>query len=357
MEKYPARFWKNFLNMCETEFNKVIVEHSVSGRNNVADIINSLKPEEPVRIVKTFHEAMDEMRSRRDVLFLGEQRGKFIRSCPCSCGVVSCNYSVIDIGINCLYNCSYCFLRTYADFKGMVAYVNVEKARDEVVEFIRGAGGKYRRIGTGEFTDSLVIDPVTGFSEGILDLFSDAPNVCLELKTKSIQGPHLQDRIRGMKNIVLAWSLNSEMVADREEEGCPSVSQRIRVAGDMASSGIPVAFHFDPLVFYPGWEKGYEKTLEHLFETVDASMIRWISLGALRFIPAHRDVMIKDADSRKIFWDEFITGKDGKLRYVKPVRVDMFRTMLSMIKTMTRARFPVYLCMEPKEVWRKVFSK
>lgn len=53
---------------------------------------------------------------------------------------------------------------------------------------------------------------------------------------------------------------------------------------------------------------------------------------------------------------ELIPAEDGKLRYVKPIRVEMYRSLLDAIEEFG-AGTRVYACMERPEVWRKAFGR
>jgi spore photoproduct lyase len=48
-------------------------------------------------------------------------------------------------------------------------------------------------------------------------------------------------------------------------------------------------------------------------------------------------------------------GEDGKLRYLKPVRVQMFKKLVSWLREWSEDLF-VYLCMEREDVWQEVFG-
>jgi len=52
---------------------------------------------------------------------------------------------------------------------------------------------------------------------------------------------------------------------------------------------------------------------------------------------------------------EQVLCPDGKMRYFQPLRVSMYRKMLSWIRSAAPIVF-VYLCMESKEVWEQVFG-
>ena len=116
-----------------------------------------------------------------------------------------------------------------------------------------------------------------------------------------------------------------------------------------------MGFHFDPLIRHAGWEDGYRQTVEAMFQAVPADKIAWISMGAFRHTPGLKEIIRRRHPESKITFEEFIPAGDGKMRYVRPLRVEMYRRMLELI----RARDPqaaVYMCMESPRVWREVFG-
>jgi len=111
------------------------------------------------------------------------------------------------------------------------------------------------------------------------------------------------------------------------------------------------------VIDYPGWEADYEKICADLFSQIPAERITWISLGCLRFMPSLKPIMQKRFPKSRLSLAEWITGMDGKMRYFKPKRIEIYRKMMKMIRTHSSDRVPtVYLTMESPEVWRRVFG-
>ena len=52
---------------------------------------------------------------------------------------------------------------------------------------------------------------------------------------------------------------------------------------------------------------------------------------------------------------ELVPGADGKMRYFKPLRTEMYVKMFAWIRRYT-ADTGLYLCMESQEIWHKVFG-
>ena len=49
---------------------------------------------------------------------------------------------------------------------------------------------------------------------------------------------------------------------------------------------------------------------------------------------------------------EFIQGLDGKFRYFKPVRIEMYKFMRKQIENWAGFNPGIYMCMESDEIWR-----
>ena len=54
--------------------------------------------------------------------------------------------------------------------------------------------------------------------------------------------------------------------------------------------------------------------------------------------------------------EEMVLGNDGKVRYPKPLRIDMYRHIYGMIKQKFGEEPFVYLCMERWDMWDKVLG-
>jgi spore photoproduct lyase len=211
------------------------------------------------------------------------------------------------------------------------------------------------RIGTGELGDSLVVDHLTGNSKALISYFKNKPNVIFELKTKTVNIENILDS-EPAPNIVISWSLNSSKMAESEEQGSPAPEERLHAAQRVVDKGFRVGFHFDPLILYPGCEKDYSDVAENLLEHIDPARMAWISLGSLRFPPPLKEIIQERFPKTKIIYSEMIKGKDGKLRYFKPLRLELYKNVVRAIKKRGGRQVPLYFCMEGKSIWREVLG-
>jgi spore photoproduct lyase len=157
------------------------------------------------------------------------------------------------------------------------------------------------------------------------------------------------------RQIIFAWSLNPDCIIQAEEKGTASLEERLSAAAQAQQKGHPVAFHFDPLLRFDGWEDAYRGVVERLGKSVDLSRTFWVSLGAFRFPPQLKPIIESRFPENRLLYEEFIIGEDGKMRYFKPLRLEMFLKMVEWLKEESPEIF-IYLCMEREDIWEAVLS-
>jgi spore photoproduct lyase len=333
----------------------IIVEKTVRTSEMTRRVLRAL-PDLPVHWVdqEPLPPAGLSVADSRKILFLTRFRGELVKPCPGTKDYICCGYQILHFGSNCPIRCSYCILQAYFNQPYLRLFANTDELFDSLDAYVQSREGEVVRLGTGEFTDSLALDDLTGFSTLLLEKVSSYPNVVVELKTKT-------DSIEGVlkkgfsKNIILSWSLNPPEVVSKEELGAAPLASRLKAAAAGREKGLLLGFHFDPLFYFPGWEAAYERTVRDLFRHVRAEQIAWISLGCFRFMPPLKPMIRERWPRSRYIYGEFIPALDGKMRYVQPIRVAMYRKMLEWISR-EGGNFPVYLCMENPSVWARVFG-
>jgi spore photoproduct lyase len=185
----------------------------------------------------------------------------------------------------------------------------------------------------------------------LLPFFSLRKNAALEFKTKT-------DCVEGVlssgcrKRIIVSWSLNSPFITSKEEHGASGIKKRLLAARRCQTEGFAVGFHFDPLVEHTNWQEGYMKTLDLMDKYIDPKGIIWISLGCLRYMPILKTIIKERHTGTHILDGEFVPGLDGKMRYFKPIRINIYAFMAEMLAQWEKD-LGIYLCMESDEVWHK----
>lgn len=287
--------------------------------------------------------------NRLDTLLIHREKYDFLKPCPCSCGSAGCGYNLVNLGFGCRFECEYCFLQQYQNLHAVLLPANVDEflAKIDQAHFRTGPFDR-PRIGSGEFTDSLVFDDLTQYSTQIVPFFRARPHLQFEFKTKSTNiGGLLQ--AGGAENIVVSWSVNAAPITDFAEHFTPNLSARLKAACEVARAGYRLGFHFDPVVIYEGYQQDYARTVQEMADTLPNDTIAWISVGTLRFSRELKKQIETRFPQNKILDGEFLLDFDGKMRYSVAQRLEAYQFLVPLL----RKAFPkavVYLCMEDPQV-------
>lgn len=292
-------------------------------------------------------------RSKRN-LWLTPFKGRFFKRCPGSRpGLACCNYFVLNWGLQCDMNCSYCYLQSFINAPALTVYSNLEDALTELRELAStGLAAQKLRVGTGETVDSLSLDPLTLFSHDLIAFFHDYPEWTLEFKTKSAYVGQFLD-VPHAGNVIASWSVNPQHVIAREEHGTASLEQRLAAAEQCRGKGFQIAFHIDPMIWHPGWEENYRGLVDAICARFTPRDVPYLSVGALRFQPEQRMIMRERFGMNSyVTQAETFPAGDGKLRYDAALRGEMFRLVMDRFKE-NDPDWRVFMCMETPETWIK----
>lgn len=346
--------------MKEPKITRIIVDQKVADQ----ELVQRYKKNNPkaeviqLELTEDQKEAMfrqEATPAKREIL-LTENQGHTVKQCPgTDRSYRCCNYHVINQTSNCPIDCTYCILQFYLNNPVTTVYANSEKLFTEVRDKIGTQPKRFFRIGTGELSDSLAFDSSSEFSRDIVNYFADLNNVLLELKTKSNRIENLLD-LDHKGHTVISWSVNPQIIIDAEEHKAASLKERLEAMRQVQEAGYKIGFHFDPLLFHPDWEKTYPDLIRQLFEVVDPENVAWISIGSLRFPPEMKEQVLEKFPKSKIMFAELIRGMDGKMRYPKPLRLEMYRTIYDALRSYGSEKLFIYFCMESAEIWERVMG-
>jgi len=287
-----------------------------------------------------------------DGLLLTVNRGAFIKPCPGQKGSVCCGYWVVEWGMGCPFECEYCIIQNYTQAGDVTLFLNWEDCQREIVELRNKVSGPIR-LGTGQFGDPLALEEIFPLNAAIIAMTADMPDFTVEIKSKSSYiGPVI--RAERAEHVTLAFSLNPQSIIDRLEHGAASLEERLKAAAyAVARKNCRLAFHFDPLIPVDNWQEEYRSVFMLMDRHLRGLPINWISLGTFRFPKGFQEQVEKYHPNTGIFAEEFYPSTDGKIRYFRPFREQIYqfaRTELGGLFPET----PVYLCMETPEVWERL---
>ncbi len=296
----------------------------------------------------------DPLSQGKRILRLMKHKGAFVKPCPGTPNYICCGLEILHIGQGCPMDCRYCALQVYFNRPVLEVFVNTGDMLDALRDHLERDSQRFHRICTGEFTDSLALDSLTGLSPQLVDFFSKRTDASLEIKTKTDSiDPLLDLDPRG--RVILSFSVNAAVVVRQEERRAAPLEKRLAAAGRVQRSGYGIGLHFDPIIPIAGWEEEYCRTVDRIFDHVDSSSIAWISLGVLRFVPELKRIGAYRFGPIRYFHDGFLMGLDGKSRLDPSRRIEIYRRIADRIGHYAPETV-IYLCMESPYVWRKALG-
>jgi len=348
------------LSMFPFQIDKIYLDEKAQ-ENEISQAVLKSLPHLPVEIVQDKRSLIkqclplaDSLGEGKRNLFITHFYGKRLKPCPGTSNHICCGYQVINAVTNCPMDCSYCVLQAYLNNPLLTLYSNWDDLLREIEGFLSESPRSLLRLGTGELSDSLALEPIFPISQLLVPFFAEKDNAILELKTKSAEINHLL-HLGHRGRTVISWSLNPPEMIEAEERRTASLEERIDAAYQCQEAGYPLGFHFDPIINYDDWEKGYRETVFRLFDRIDPKRVIWISLGGFRYPRELKKIAKERFPQAQIFLGELFPGRDGKFRYLREIRIEMYRKMREWLREVDPGLF-IYLCMESKEVWEEVFG-
>lgn len=184
--------------------------------------------------------------------------------------------------LNCIYDCSYCFLQGFFPSAHYVLFINYEGFFTAIAEKMTQINNQECYFFSGYDCDSLAYEPISKFVENALPFFQQHSNAYLELRTKSLQIKPLL-KTSAISNCIVAFSLSTELVAKEYEKGVPTPAKRINAMQELTKQGWMVGARLDPLMWYDDWQNGYGKLIDDIAGAVPEQQMHSITLGTLRF--------------------------------------------------------------------------
>ncbi|MBU0972725.1 MAG: DNA photolyase [Proteobacteria bacterium] len=336
------------------KINRLFMDAHIPADNEIQYLISKLglTPErvtDSQPVYDAVNLAKDPISQAKTLLYITRNKGAVIRECPGTSHYTCCDYTILHAATFCTMDCSYCILQAYFHPPVLQYFAGLESFVAPLDH--RFSQNKIFRIGTGEYTDSLIWENISPAPRFLVEKFARQSNSLLELKTKTINVDSLLNLDHNGKT-VLAWSVNTPEIIGSEEKGTAALAARLETAKRCEAKGYKLAFHFDPMVIYEGCEDAYKKVVHSIFSHVSPDNIVWISIGTFRFMPQLKSVIETRFPDSTIPYGEFILGLDNKMRYFKPLRIHLYKTLIDTIRE-SAPHVLVYFCMEDEEVWEK----
>jgi spore photoproduct lyase len=337
---------------------KIFIEKEVVNSSVTKQILNKL-PDVIIEYIDDYRSIKiegnttdDVFRESKECLAIARKKGELVKQFRCRDGIIGNTEYFISHGNNCNLDCEYCFLQSYFDNAVPTVFINHDETLTAIKDVLLAAGDNKTVFHAGELCDALAFDDLTGLSRKLIPLFSEYPNARLELRTKTTTIENLLT-IPGTNNIVISWTFSPQLIVDAYEHKTPSLEKRVKAAEEVQRAGYNVGICLDPIILCEDWFINYKTMLEMLFDKLDITRIKFVSLGGFRYLPSLTRVIRDRNPKTNLLLGEFVPCIDGKYRYFRPIRVEVYREIGRAIREITRD-VNMSLCMETPEVWNGV---
>lgn len=279
-------------------------------------------------------------------LFIALKRGALVRKAPDAYGFGAddSHYYYIH-AYNCVYECEYCYLQGYFSSPDLVLFVN----HDEILRDMKSVltNSAYERVWfhAGEFSDSLALSHISQELPLYWNFFRQNPHSFLELRTKSVNLSVLRG-LEPLPNVILSFSLSTEPQAALFDREAPGVAQRIEAMLRLREMGFRLGVHFDPIIYLEDFADRFSEIAAKVATRIGFGAIDYISLGVVRFAKDVFREAKENYPASGMFARHFIQGEDAKMRYIRPLRMQLLETSQAILKKHGCPEQKIYFCME-----------
>ncbi len=279
-------------------------------------------------------------------------KGAVMGKCPVASEKTRCcNLNTLDAVQQCGFDCSYCSIQSF--YHGnQVRFIRDLARHLEGLELDKDTP---MHIGTGQSSDSLMWGNRFGLLDNLTRFARNHPNVILEMKSKSSRIDYfIENPPPG--NMVFTWSLNPPQVIAAEEKGTAPLEKRLESARHLADQGVPVGFHFHPMVWYRGWEDAYGDIASRLEDLFSPQEVVMVSMGTLTFIkPVIK--RIRERMAKTAILQMPMEECAGKVSYPFEIKEKLFSHLYQGFSKPWQESVFFYMCMEDIDLWEPVFGR
>lgn len=317
------------MTLFRKDFQYIYIEESVLEHPNTRKILSHF----PNAVQIVIHHYKDmfcrgkqniQMQKKALSLILAQKNGTFLYpGAPVCENFGHANFYYTSCIMNCLYQCEYCYLQGMYASGNIVVFVNIEDVFKELEQILKQ---KPVYLCISYDTDLLAFEPLTGYVVQWIQFAKIHPDLTIEIRTKSANHACVNS-LTPVPNVIFAWTLSPQRIAERYEHRTPSTLARIDAAKTLIDSGWNVRLCLDPILYQKDWEELYTSFLQEIFQIIDGNKVNDISLGVFRVSKEYLKKMRKqNPDSSVLFYPYTLNA--GVYEYSK----DLTHNMITVIK-------------------------
>lgn len=179
--------------------------------------------------------------------------------------------------LNCIFDCSYCFLKWAFKTEHMVCFVNYDDIKQQISGHIKQLQNNKLEsdiwMYSSDYSDIQWMDGFSNFNQEFIPFFEQFSWVKMEIRTKSWNIQSLLDLGIVPENTEIAFSLNPQELIDRYETGTASLDMRIKAINKLIKVWWKVGIRLLPLLPVKDYKDIYSDFFEYLSKSIDMNQV------------------------------------------------------------------------------------
>lgn len=268
--------------LLQPDFTEIYVEQGIKAQ---ADSILSRFPAAHVIEIKDYRDVFDRPRQsyalqhKSQKLILAKKKDGFLYPGSPVCQSFGNPYFMYSSCVmNCVYDCSYCFLKGMYPGGNLAVFVNLEDYFEAVEKELR----KHPLyICVSYDADLLSLESILGYGREWSAFAKAHDRLTIEIRSKGTFDKTWQ-KMTVSSRTILAFTLSPSSIIAKEEKGTPSLSARLTMLKEAMNLGFPVRICFDPVLMCIDQKQAYRDLVEETARTIDLQKVRDFSIGSFR---------------------------------------------------------------------------
>lgn len=278
----------------------------------------------PVKLINSYQgvrgipgeDREEEYKESKRTLVVGIRKSKKFQTCK-----PSAHYQ-LPLATSCPGMCQYCYLNTNLGKRPYVrTYVNIEEILGTAQKYIKQRSPDKTIFEGAATSDPLPVEDLTGNLKESIKFFSRESLAGFRFATKFTNVDSLLN-LDHKESTKIRFSLNTEKIISKYEQGAPSLKRRLEAANKVALAGYPLGFLIAPIMTYPGWQKDYEELLIKIKKETGSSINMTFELINHRFTARAKNLINEIFPENDLPMEEkdrkFKYGQFGYGKYVYP---------------------------------------
>ncbi len=269
-------------------FKKCIyIENTLKNKKETTIILDKIKPENIIYInhyKDILNQSGGNWRFQKNIqkIVLAERKDNFYYKGSYLTPNFGYDYFYYNtLAINCLYDCSYCYLQGMYNTPNLVLFLNNYDFINETKKLLQNNPNQQFYFAISYDTDLLALEYLYPYCSEWINFAKEHHNLTIEIRTKSSICA-ITRQFKNINNVIFSWSILPEFLVKKFEPATPPLENRLTAINTYLDSGFKVMLCIDPLILIPNYEKIYSEFIHHINQKIDLQNIFKISIGTFR---------------------------------------------------------------------------